>query len=200
MPLDRLTERIMREAQEEHDRIIERARAERDTILVDADASAKNIFRRRVRQARNIAEEEKKRSVTVAGLEARKEVLRDKQEMIARVFDLARQAVLDLAEDDYLEFLLALLADVPPCEDAEVVLSPTDRERVGAGLVERANAARVCMDGQPCFRLSEETRDIAVGVVVRCVGLEMNSSVDALIDARREDLESSIVQLLFGGP
>lgn len=199
MPLEKLLARIMREAQEEYDMVVARARADRDKIIVEAESEGKDLFRRRVAEARNQAEEEKRRRVTVAGLDARKETLEEKQALIAEVFDRASSRIHDLPEDRYMDLLAAMLLEAPVSGEAEVILSRSDRDRIGSRLVERANREREAGGGQARLRLSDDTRDIAGGFILRTPGVELNSSIVALIDARRDELEPLLVDMLFGG-
>jgi V/A-type H+-transporting ATPase subunit E len=200
MPLEKLLARIMRDAQEEYDRVVAQARAERDKMLVDAESQGKDLFRTRVAEARNVAEEEKRRRVTVAALDARKETLEVKQALIAEVLDRARDEVANLPEDRYVDFLAGMLIEAPLSDEAEVILSSRDREKIGQRLLERANAEREAAGAHGRLRLTDETRDIAGGFILRTPGLELNNSIEALIDAQRDGLEPLLVDMLFGGP
>jgi V/A-type H+-transporting ATPase subunit E len=92
-----------------------------------------------------------------------------------------------------------MLLEAPVSGEAEVILSRSDRDRIGSRLVERANREREAGGGQARLRLSDDTRDIAGGFILRTPGVELNSSIVALIDARRDELEPLLVDMLFGG-
>lgn len=199
MPLDRLIDRIMRDAREQYDDIVAGARAERDRILVDADTMAKDIFREDVARARAEALEEKKRAVAVSALGARRRVLEKKRALIDAAFGRALDELDELPEEQYLELLLDLMAASGVGSDTEVILSPSDAERLGAELVRRANEQRAA-DGLPGrLTLSDETRAIRAGFVLRSGGVEVNSSIEALVSQKRDELEAEVVRLLFGG-
>jgi V/A-type H+/Na+-transporting ATPase subunit E len=198
MPINKLVARIVRDAREQSDRITGEARQKRDELLAGADAEAEERYGEITGAALRSAEGAKKQKVTIAGLDARKDLLQEKQALIQEVFDGALATVRDMPEGEYVELLAKLIVASAGDRPAELILSPRDRERLGEKLVGEANRALEKNGKRAGLSLSNETRDMTAGFIMRSEGLEMNSSIETLIDARRQELEPAVVATLFG--
>jgi V/A-type H+-transporting ATPase subunit E len=200
MPLEKLIERILREAEEKAERIRSEARTRRTEMISEADREAEEQYLRKVNAARRSWDEEKKQRVTMAALEARKSILEQKQEMIREVFDRALEAMREMQEDRYMDLIIGFLLGMIEDGGGELVLSPHDRERIGEEVILKANAAFERAGKRGRITLSSETWDISAGFVLQTDGIEINNSVEALISSKREELEPQVARMLFGGP
>ena len=120
--------------------------------------------------------------------------------------------------------LLALLVRASSTGREEVVFSPEDREGAGKAAVARANellakeaapelplgdgvvanllnkvAAGVSAfaQGTAMLAVSEETRDISGGFILKDGRIEVNCTFDALVRAEREQTAGEVAKLLF---
>ena len=120
--------------------------------------------------------------------------------------------------------LAALLARASSTGREEVVFSPEDREGAGKAAVARANellakeaapelplgdgvvanllnkvAAGVSAfaQGTAMLAVSEETRDISGGFILKDGRIEVNCTFDALVRAEREQTAGEVAKLLF---
>ena len=123
-----------------------------------------------------------------------------------------------------LKLLAALLARASSTGREEVVFSPEDREGAGKAAVARANellakeaapelplgdgvvanllnkvAAGVSAfaQGTAMLAVSEETRDISGGFILKDGRIEVNCTFDALVRAEREQTAGEVAKLLF---
>jgi V/A-type H+-transporting ATPase subunit E len=200
MPLEKLIERILRDAEEKAEHIRSEAQMRRREVISEANREAEARYHRMVNEARRTWEEEKKQRVTMAALEARKSILEQKQELIQEVFDRTLGAMRDMPEDQYVDLIIRLLLVVVEDTGGELVMSSRDRERIGEEIISKANTAFEQAGKRGRITLSSETRDISAGFVLQAEGVEINSSVEALISSKREELEPEVVRILFGGP
>lgn len=199
MPINKLVARIVRDAREQVDRIADEAQKKREEILAEADEEARALYDGSTGAALRAAEEDKKQKVTVAGLEARKELLAEKQALIREAFEKALETVEQRPADEYLALMAEMLASAAAEGAGEVLLSPRDRERMGESVVAAAN--RILGDGgrKAGLKLSPDTQRMRAGFTLRFEGVELNNSLDALVESRREELERKVVEILFGG-
>ncbi len=198
MPLDKLIERILGDARREAQEIEEEAAGRAEEIDAEAEREAQRAYERKVESARHAAEDEKKQRVTMASLDARKAVLAEKQVLIEEVTGRALEKIADLPEEQYAEMMVRRLLDVVGEQDGELIVSPADRDRVGPDIVARVNSALERSSKKGRVTLSSETRDIAGGFIFRFGGVEVNSSLESEVGSRKEELESKIVEILFG--
>lgn len=114
-----------------------------------------------------------------------------KQEMVSKSFDMAKDSIVDLPEAEYVAFLKKLAEKAGAAEGGEIILNSRDRASIGEKLITALNS------GSAELRLSEETRDIAGGLILRKGNVEANSSVELLIDMVRGELSGKLADQLF---
>ncbi|MBK5093412.1 MAG: V-type ATP synthase subunit E [Actinobacteria bacterium] len=198
MPLEQLIARIMNDARESAEEIMSSAVLERSRVLREAEVKAEQTYRSVFEVERRAAEGEKEKIVAAEALEARKELLKEKRAIIEEAFDRAMERLTNLPDDEYVELLERMMVEAAGDSGGEVIMSPGDRERLGAEVVERANRKLAAAGKKGSLTLSDETREIFSGFVLRRGGVEMNSDIEALMRSRREDLERKPVEILFG--
>ena len=125
-------------------------------------------------------------------LACRQRVLAAKQQLIDEAFTRTAQVLTALPQAEYVD-LLASLAAENGSGDEELLLSKTDRDAVGAAVVEAANAKKP----GAAFCLSEETRDTGGGLVLRRGRVELNCSFTEKLRQLRQEESSAVAQLLF---
>lgn len=158
------------------------ALAEHDGIVAAGNAECQSILS----GSRRIAE-----------MEAKKSVLALKQEMVEAAFAAARGAIADMPRDKYTQFLARMAAEAATTGEEELILNPADRAEVGKAVCKAANELASAKGIPGKLSLSEETADIAGGVIVRFGGIETNCSIDALIRQRRSGLSTDVAAVLF---
>ena len=124
-------------------------------------------------------------------MEARKSVLAVKQEMVEKSFALAAEKIVGLPEEQYIAFLAGLAKKASVSGDEEVILNERDRAAIGGKLLQAINRDGVSMT------LSDETRDISGGLILRRGSVEANCSVELLVDLCRGELSSRLADILF---
>ena len=78
-----------------------------------------------------------------------------------------------------------------------LILSAADRESLGEKIVAAANAlaAKRGLPGE--LKLSDKTRDMAGGVVLRQGDIEVNCTLDSLLELSRGSLDAEVARILF---
>lgn len=197
MPLDKLVDRIISDARRGATGILDESRAKREEMLARADAEAETVYAHIVSRDRRVAVEKKNQRVTMAALEARKEVLTEKRAIIDEVFERAVRSVVELPDAEYIELMSGWLLSAGKAE-GQLIMSPRDSERVAGKIIKAVNAEIERRGGEGRLTLSPVTRAIAGGFILSSEGIEINNSLEALIHARREELEAPVVEILFG--
>ena len=125
-------------------------------------------------------------------MEGRQCLLAEKQKCIDEAFRKARENLNALDEKEYIQ-LLAQLASRTGEGSEEIVLSKADREKIGQAVVAAANALKP----SAAFTLSEETRELGGGLVLKAGRVEHNCTFDTMLSALRQDMASEIANILF---
>jgi len=197
MSVEKITEKILSDAAEEAGRIerefadqIEQVRERRDRQVEEIRSQAKEEARRR-------AQDRFQKDIATAELELRKEVLARKQELIRKVFDQARERLLEMKGGARREFFLQLLLRTVESGDEEVIVSRQDQALIDDTFLEQANKQLEGVGKKGRLRLSEAGRDLPGGFVLRQGKQETNCSLGALIHSIRQELEPEVAGRLF---
>ena len=116
-----------------------------------------------------------------------------KQEMVSESFDKARTQITALPEERYVDFLAKLAAQASTTGDEQIVLSAADRQRVGAKVVEAVNARL----GNGRLTLAADTGSFDGGLLLRRGNVEVNCTVELLVELCRSDMSAQIADILF---
>lgn len=192
--MDRIVARIQADAKKHADEILARAQHEANEIRESFAAIAKEEAAAITEKGRKLADERALRLGGVAQLEARKMRLRTKQQMIDLAFKYALEDLRARKGDAYVETLATLAAEAAVSSREEVILSPEDRETYGATVTALANKK---LAARGALTLSEETRPIAGGLVLKQDALEVDASFETLMRLQRDELASEVANILF---
>lgn len=195
--IDKITARILADAEAECAALKKESDARIEAIRAENEQKAQDEYVRLVREGVKDTEQRVQRLDRTAKLEARKSILSMKQETVSRAFDLARERIAELPERDYVAFLAREAAEAAITGQEEVIFCERDRASVGAKAVKAANE-RLAAKGMPgMLTLSDETRAMSGGLMLRQGDIEVNCTVDTLLDLVRGELASRVAEVLF---
>lgn len=190
--LEKIVARMEADTQAACDALAASAAENAAAILRDCQAQADAAAQDSAQRAAAQAAEHLEHLNGSSQLACRQRVLAAKQQLIDEAFARTAQALTALPQAAYID-LLASLAAENGSGDEELLLSKTDRDAVGAAVVEAANAKKP----GAALRLSEETRDTGGGLVLRRGRVELNCSFTEKLRQLRQEESSAVAQLLF---
>jgi len=197
MSLEKILERIEREAQNEVDRIKSRASATADEILKKAEAETAALKAQTLEDAKSNAEQRKERIISTANLDLRKANLAEKQNAIDAAFREAVENLVNIDDAKYQEILKNMILASVETGQEEIILSKRDKANMGEKLLEEINQQLIARGKEGNLTLSQDTYDILGGFVLRRGKIELNSSFETLFKSSREELESDVSKILF---
>ena len=195
--IDRITDRIEADAREQAKAIIAEAEAKCAEIRKENEKKAQERYLQLIRNGTKDCESGLERRKSAAEMDAKKSVLALKQDCVAEAFDMAKQRLADMPEDSYVGFLASLAASAAADGSGEIVLSARDRERCGKAVLERANAALAAKGLTPALTLAADSREISGGLILRQGGVEVNCSIEALVEALKGPMTADVARTLF---
>ena len=217
--LEKITDKILAEAQEKADKILADADAECARLTAEYDARAAGIREKLSAEAERAGMDYVSRAKATATNAKRNLLLQTKSDLIDEVFDSALEGTKKLTNDHYVELLAGLLAaamleqleseendkalygeesEVP--EAYEVLLNQKDRDRVGALVIETAKKKLTGKtSGEKLSRLCLSSKTVAIdgGLILRFGAVEANCSLSLLFAQLREELEGEVSHALF---
>ena len=195
--IDRMTDRIEADAREQAKAIIAEAEAKCAEIRKENEKKAQERYLELIRNGTKDCESGLERRKSAAEMDAKKSVLALKQDCVAEAFDMAKRRLADMPEDSYVGFLASLAASAAADGSGEIVLSARDRERCGKAVLERANAALAAKCLTPALTLAADSREISGGLILRQGGVEVNCSIEALVEALKGPMTADVARTLF---
>ena len=197
--IDKITSRILADAEAECAAIRKESDERIAAVKAEAEKKAQDEYWRLVREGVKDTEQRVQRMDRTARLEAKKSVLNMKQEAVSRAFDLAREKIAELPERDYVGFLARMAGEAAVTGQEEVVLNARDAAAVGVKAVKAANELLAKRNLPGMLTLSAETREMSGGLVLKQGDIEVNCTVDTLLDLSRGELAARVAEVLFEG-
>jgi V/A-type H+-transporting ATPase subunit E len=190
--IERLVKRLHEQVDLEVEAMLEAAR-ERVT-LADAQEEARAAALARAIRDRGGREAEagRQRVLSEGRIRARAMVAEARRTVLDEAFAAARAELAAERGPEYRERMLSILSATAR-GSGQVILSPGDRQSLGAWLIAEANAR-----SGAALQLAEETRPLLGGFVLVTGPVEVNASLDAVLAGIREDLEPQVARVLFG--
>ncbi|MCI7472722.1 MAG: V-type ATP synthase subunit E family protein [Clostridiales bacterium] len=191
--LEKLTGQIDADVQKEIDAALVQARSQAQEIQSWYESQAQIQVEAIRRKGQQEAVFRQERLVDEAKMQARRDILATKQELIGRAFDLALEKLLELPEKEYVALLADLAVRASSTKKEAVIFSQKDRTRYGKAVVTQANEKL----GGGHLTLSEQTRPIKGGLILQDSQVETNCSFEVLIHLQRNTLSAEVAQVLF---
>lgn len=195
--MDDIKLKIIADAKQQAEDIINEARGQAAAIENAAKAETEKKKQAMLEEARRKAEEEYNRIVASGKMELRKEVLADKREIMNEPFKRALEYITNLPGPEYKKLLSGLIVSLIKTGSEEIILSKKDRERVGEDFAAYVNRQASSQIAGSDVILSDETREMTGGFVLRSGNVEINYSFEDVLNAVKEDMELDIVKMLF---
>jgi V/A-type H+-transporting ATPase subunit E len=194
---EKLIEKIIGDAQRDAEMYWHEAEEKKQVLR---DKLNKDIEKRKAeidRMSDEAVRENKKRMAAVYDLEYRKQLLVAKQEMMAQAKALAMQKLSSLPDDQYLSLLKQRLIDCASSGRGGIIVSRNEK-RINAAFLRDVNKALKNERDTGEVELLNETRDIAGGFVYVDGGLEIDMSIEALLNEAWQQSETDVAAVLFG--
>ncbi len=196
--IERITRRIEEDSRSEIERILNEAREEADRIRSSYLAQANREKGEMTARNAKAASEREERLISAAQMEARKTALAARQEMVGRAYALALEKLRKMPEERSVEVLSALMAESAPGGVGEAVFSPEDRERFGEAAVAGANALLAKQGVEGKLTLSQETRPLQGGFILKSGRVEVNCTFATLVRLQETETAGEVAKKLFG--
>ena len=191
--IERITTRIEADARTEIDRVLGAAREEAEQILSRGRAQAEAEKSALQERAEKAATEREERLVSMARMEARQVSLAARQEMVEKAYALALEKLCSMPKETYIQVTAELLVQAAAEGKGEVIFNAADAGRIGAAAVALANEKL----GGAALTLSEETRPINGGFILKNGNVEVNASFETLVRLQRTQTAGTVAKILF---
>ena len=190
---EKIIAHIQADAKAQADAILAQAEQQCASIREEFEKKAGELYGEKIRAGVKACQDQLDSQQRIAQMEAKKSLLAVKQEMVAESFDKARDQILNLPREQYIDFLAKLAAKASVSGDEEIVLNARDRAAVGEAVVKAANA--LLKDGR--LSLSERTGSFDGGLILSRGNVEANCTAELLVELCRGEMSVEIADMLF---
>jgi len=195
--INKITERIAAETREEiaalQSETAEKCRGIKDAYNNTAQEEYWNLIRKGTKEV----EIQVSRLTSTAAMEAKKSVLAMKQETIARVFEETVSRLCTMPEERYVDFLAKQAALAASTGLEEIVFSAKDKAGCAKAVTKAANELLKKRGLLPKLTISEKTGSFRGGLMVKQGDIEVNCTVEKLVELIKGELASQVAEMLF---
>lgn len=192
MSIEKITSKILSDAEGSAKVILDEANVTSDGILAEASKKAEEIKASAEQRGRDEKEKLITRRKAVADIDGRKLVLEEKQKLIGSCFDQAVEKLATMGKEDYLNFLAATVKKTT-MTSGQLIFNEKDAKEVGKELVDKLSKELP----ESKISLSEETRKMKGGFILKNGAVYINGTIEALVDEMREELVGEVAEKLF---
>ena len=191
--IEKITARIETDAKGEIAEILREGEAKAAQIRASYQTQADLAAKAAAAAGKEAAQRQAERLESAAQMEAKKMILAAKQSCLNEAFQKAHKDLLSMPDDKYAALLAQIAAKASRSGREEIILSAKDNKRVGAQVVEKANA--LVKGGR--LTLSGETREMDGGLILKDGQVEVNCAFETQLRVLREDMTAEVAAILF---
>ncbi len=193
--LDKMKSQILDEAKAAAEGKIAEAKAQAEETIRSAKEDAAKQTESILHKSKNDVSNYQERLESSIDLQKRTKILAAKQEVIAEVLEKARAKVEAMEAGEYFSMLLKMVEKYALAQDGEICLCAADLARLPEGF--EAEVSRIAKEKGGSLKLSGEGKQIKNGFILVYGGVEENCTINAMFDAKKDELSDIVHRLVF---
>lgn len=193
--LDKMKSQILDEAKAAAEGKIAEAKAQAEETIRNAKEDAAKQTESILHKSKNDVSNYQERLESSIDLQKRTKILAAKQEVIAEVLEKARAKVEAMEAGEYFSMLLKMVEKYALAQDGEICLCAADLVRLPEGF--EAEVSRIAKEKGGSLKLSGEGKQIKNGFILVYGGVEENCTINAMFDAKKDELSDIVHRLVF---
>ena len=195
--INKITDRIAAEAREEIAAIQADTAEKCREIELEYEKLAKDEYDKILAAGQKDCELQVQRLASAAAMESKKSILTLKQTAVGNVLELSVKRLCSLPEQEYIGFLAKLAGNAAFTGQEELIFNARDKANVSKAVTKAANDILKQRGLPAMLTVSELTGDFMGGVMVKQGDIEVNCSVEKLVELSKEELAAQIAEVLF---
>ena len=193
--LDKMKSQILDEAKAAAEGKIAEAKAQAEETIRSAKEDAAKQTESILHKSKNDVSNYQERLESSIDLQKRTKILAAKQEVIAGVLEKARAKVEAMEAGEYFSMLLKMVEKYALAQDGEICLCAADLARLPEGF--EAEVSRIAQEKGGSLKLSGKGKQIKNGFILVYGGVEENCTINAMFDAKKDELSDIVHRLVF---
>ena len=181
----KIIDKIVADAVEEKAKILEKAKKEAEIVINKAKEQSAKIMENESILSDAEAEKARGKEISGAEMEAKKMILATKQSCIKMALDRVKQKLSELSDKEYVDMIVTMMNAAEKGE--EVIFSQKDKQ----------NEMLMAKMAENQVTVSNETRPLEGGFIVKKGEIEYNYSFEAILTVEKENIEQIAAEILF---
>ncbi len=180
-----IIDKIIAMAEKEVKVIEDQSKKEVDAIIKATQDKETKKEEKLERMMQHVAEELKAKEISSADLDSKVALLECKQGILNEVITEAKKRLTSLSEAEYKKVVGDMLSGLDQSAGKDVIVSAKDKSILSDVVKEKG------------FTLSDETRDIDGGFIVKNNEVEYNYSFESILAVEEDEIRQTIASILF---
>ena len=193
--LDKMKSQILDEAKAAAEGKIAEAKAQAEETIRNAKEDAAKQTESILHKSKNDVSNYQERLESSIDLQKRTKILAAKQEVIAEVLEKARAKVEAMEAGEYFSMLLKMVEKYALAQYGVICLCEADLASLPEGF--EAEVSRIAKEKGGSLKLSGEGKQIKNGFILVYGGVEENCTINAMFDAKKDELSDIVHRLVF---
>ena len=197
MSMKEIKEKILKDALNEKEKILKDAEEKIANIRSQFEKEIESMQREILDRYNQEADLKEKRIITEATLNSKKDILSEKQTIIANIFSEVLDRIVELEDERYLSLLETLILDNVEAGDEIVYIGNQERKLVNQKFINGINEKLKSQGKKGNLELSEKRVPIMGGVILGSGEIRKNASLEVILEKIRDEIETELNQFLF---
>ncbi len=188
--IDKIIEKIISDANADAEQTALQTQKQIDSVRQKHEAQAKKQIEDLRREFAEKKSQVENRAETMAELEARRNMLSIKRELIDEAFSKAQDMIMSLPDEAYLGFVEKLMRNLDD-KRGDVIVGKNEA-RINADFVDKINEKT-----DSAYKFSDERGNFEGGFILRTGRIETNCTVKMLVSQAKRGMEKKVASVLF---
>jgi len=196
MSLENILSELKKTNQSAVAQLLDEAKDKVASILADAEVQREKQISIIQKDAEQKSSRIREQIVTQAELEAAKEILKKKQELVAQVFESLKQHIMELPQEQYCDFWREYLLNAVETGD-EAVVAGRKEKYLDANFIAGCNEELKHGSLPGKLKLNDNPGNFDYGFVLHSGSIEVNCTLEALMRSWRDEFGDEVARELF---
>lgn len=197
MSVKEIKEKILQDAFEKKDEIVRNAKVYIEEINEQAFKENEKIKNEILENFYNEAELKEKNIITEAKLNAKKEILSEKQSIIDAIFSSVLKKIVNLDDRKYLDFIKNIILSIVETGDELIYIGEKEHHAINQDFIDQINITLKSIGKKGNLKLSNNRLPIIGGVVLGKEDIKKNASLEVIMESVRDEVITKLNNFLF---
>ena len=197
MSIKEIKEKILRDALDEKAKILKDAEEKIANLKSQFGKEIEAVQKEILDRYNQEADLKEKKIITEAILNSKKDILSEKQTIIANIFSEVLDRLVGLKDERYLSLLEKLILDNVEIGDESVYIGDQERPSVNQKFINTINEKLKSQGKKGNLELSEKRVPILGGVILGSGEIRKNASLEVILEKIKDEIETELNRFLF---